>query len=891
VPTSAGRPVFAQPELVRIKILLAVLAGFYALRILLLTRSLRHGTAGPNAFVSLEKPHQALKSLTAEMASTVGAEFRGAYLEDPTIFYDGWASHIFLYKHPTKELYLWFRLLAQATDQRVAILRRSGDTVEELPRQGEPWPEAWQGAADQMPDEAENLETSEFVELVGQFMQSKAAKMTSCFTVLNAKRWKLPWATAIRQAIKCQGVKEPKVLRYEGDGLTVTTRSPLGEPDDDNIGYFFQNDQVSANLDLLVYERAQEKKATPKSWWWLPLSFIAFVVSFSFLMDFDTALILAGVIFLHEIGHWLAMRFFGYQNTRFFFLPFFGGAAVGRKKHPKLHQVILVLLAGPIPGVVLAVVLTALWNPDIQTGAGLAVLMLWFINALNLLPIVPLDGGRVVETLLFSKKPWAEMAFRAGAIALLGWAAWNSVDSILVVLVFILLVGTPHAWKLTNISEAIRNRSPQGQAPDILVAEEILRRYPAGVHSQSIRTTTLGQVFPKVSSSPGSWGASLAWLAVYLFCLAFALVSLPLTNYLAMPHQLLEEVEVRHRALTEYKQEMAGEKNGWEVLEQWFEQGRAPDDVNDQILSVFEGAHNPLGMQVALEFSEFTDRWERARISRDLVREALSKPAFFPNQPMSPLVFRDVERLAQCMILYDLEQGNPSDGLELLGSLYSMPREKLVDESFLRACVGSLKDSRELLLQVLSHYQLEPAQYESLLRMQRSSRLTLDEALAYLDFATRNYQETMGYGESSNLIIWGELRRQFAAFQRVRETLKKDWPRFSYGEERPVYGGGMDLLPEIHDLEVAGLLITEIKLLQSQSGQLPSSLQQLETEVEPDRWSYEVKGDQFELHLGEELFYPYPSDETVDGFRELYKYYLEYEIQPDGSEDREAKVE
>jgi len=39
-------------------------------------------------------------------------------------------------------------------------------------------------------------------------------------------------------------------------------------------------------------------------------------------------LTLVGILFLHEAGHWLAMRYYGYQDTAIFFIPFLG-AMVG----------------------------------------------------------------------------------------------------------------------------------------------------------------------------------------------------------------------------------------------------------------------------------------------------------------------------------------------------------------------------------------------------------------------------------------------------------------------------------------------------------------------------------------------------------------------------------
>src|SRR5215831_9452065 len=43
----------------------------------------------------------------------------------------------------------------------------------------------------------------------------------------------------------------------------------------------------------------------------------------------DVAVVI-GVLFLHEVGHWAAMRLSGYRNTSIFFIPFFGAGTSGR---------------------------------------------------------------------------------------------------------------------------------------------------------------------------------------------------------------------------------------------------------------------------------------------------------------------------------------------------------------------------------------------------------------------------------------------------------------------------------------------------------------------------------------------------------------------------------
>ncbi len=113
--------------------------------------------------------------------------------------------------------------------------------------------------------------------------------------------------------------------------------------------------------------------------------------------------VVIGVILLHELGHLFGMWAFGYKDLRIFFIPFFGGAASGRKAGAPGWQQVIVLFLGPVPGVVvggvLAMVNLAVQEPLLGDVAG----TMFLINAFNLIPLSPLDGGRIFELALFRR--------------------------------------------------------------------------------------------------------------------------------------------------------------------------------------------------------------------------------------------------------------------------------------------------------------------------------------------------------------------------------------------------------------------------------------------------------------------------------------------------------
>ncbi len=146
---------------------------------------------------------------------------------------------------------------------------------------------------------------------------------------------------------------------------------------------------------------------------------------------------LVGVLMVHELGHALGMLLFGYSDVRIFFIPLFGAAAAGRKRGVARWKEGLVLLMGPMPGLVAGTIL-------LLTGAdGLlrtVALQLVAINAFNLLPLAPLDGGQLFQLLLFSRHRHTEIGFQViAALALAAGGAYLKLWVLAIIGVFILI--------------------------------------------------------------------------------------------------------------------------------------------------------------------------------------------------------------------------------------------------------------------------------------------------------------------------------------------------------------------------------------------------------------------------------------------------------------------
>jgi hypothetical protein len=183
-----------------------------------------------------------------------------------------------------------------------------------------------------------------------------------------------------------------------------------------------------ACADLLA---ASPEASTPRGhrWRWFLIGLILFVLVLAAGNSAAKVGILVGVLLFHELGHFLGMLLFGYKDVTMFFVPFLGAAVTGRKDRAPVWQQVVILLLGPLPGLVLG---TVLWINLLQTQHPLicqAAGWLIALNLLNLAPLEPLDGGRLVNLLLFYRRPRCEAAavcLSAVTVALVGEFVFGS---------------------------------------------------------------------------------------------------------------------------------------------------------------------------------------------------------------------------------------------------------------------------------------------------------------------------------------------------------------------------------------------------------------------------------------------------------------------------------
>jgi Zn-dependent protease len=253
------------------------------------------------------------------------------------------------------------------------------------------------------------------------------------------------------------------------------------------------------------------------TWKGFLLSAAAFAASAFLFPHWQFFLWLIPFLLLHELGHFAAMRAFGHKDATIRFVPFFGAATMTTTRFKKLSHEMIVLLAGPVPGLVLAFVIFQL--TDFHSGGQLmsVAITLVTINGLNLLPVHPLDGGRVVHALLTAGRPRLDLALKGLAGAAFLAAALKYDDFTLVILgggILLFFRSGVKQWRLERAIRARPDFAPGLSEPARrrLIFEAMKGHEPG---DQNLWLAAVQELEVALSHEPRRWAVVLPWLAVY----------------------------------------------------------------------------------------------------------------------------------------------------------------------------------------------------------------------------------------------------------------------------------------------------------------------------------------------------------------------------------------
>ncbi|WP_185897409.1 M50 family metallopeptidase [Paenibacillus zeisoli] len=117
---------------------------------------------------------------------------------------------------------------------------------------------------------------------------------------------------------------------------------------------------------------------------------------------------LFGIVFVHELGHVAAARWFGISVLSVTMLPFGGNAVMEDTGNITAGKEIVIALAGPFQNLVLIGITLLLHQNAVWEGAfpDYFIQCNMLIALFNLLPILPLDGGKISQALCSLSLPY-----------------------------------------------------------------------------------------------------------------------------------------------------------------------------------------------------------------------------------------------------------------------------------------------------------------------------------------------------------------------------------------------------------------------------------------------------------------------------------------------------
>ncbi len=134
-----------------------------------------------------------------------------------------------------------------------------------------------------------------------------------------------------------------------------------------------------------------------------PLFFVVVIITIIYSATIFLFALLAAVL-LHEFAHAMTARYFGVASKKFVLMPF-GGAMEIECSFLTSRQKNIILLAGPIVSLLASLIFGVIvWLfPEYFIVFEYLVSANFLIGAMNLLPIYPLDGGKMLSSILKPK--------------------------------------------------------------------------------------------------------------------------------------------------------------------------------------------------------------------------------------------------------------------------------------------------------------------------------------------------------------------------------------------------------------------------------------------------------------------------------------------------------
>lgn len=245
------------------------------------------------------------------------------------------------------------------------------------------------------------------------------------------------------------------------------------------------------------------------------------------------------IILIHELGHLLAMKAFGYKDVKMFFVPFFGAAVTGKHENVSSVKKTIISLAGPVPGIIIGILLMNLSFISNSNEIYNISLMFLFLNGLNLLPLYPFDGGKFMTEIFFNRNKYLEFSIKLLAIATFWFLALELNDIVFGLIGLTVMISMGASIKLASLAQELKDRGKityQGKLLELnattknRIVNSLIKKFP-NPHGKQYYNNLVTELWERLTYVPPKIISTIVLLLVYLYFLTISILNvLPQEN-------------------------------------------------------------------------------------------------------------------------------------------------------------------------------------------------------------------------------------------------------------------------------------------------------------------------------------------------------------------------
>ena len=236
------------------------------------------------------------------------------------------------------------------------------------------------------------------------------------------------------------------------------------------------------------------------------------------------------VLFIHEAGHLTAMKLFKYSDVKMFFLPFIGAAVAGREPTPYSSKKALVSIAGPLPGLFIGLFFVVLHSGMKERIYYDIASMFIFINAFNLLPLYPLDGGRFFDLILFSRNYAVEVIFKVVTSLLFVILAISLQTWVLILIPLFILLSLRTSYYVYKATKGLKAELSDASIETLSLDEKIVggirsrldEKALSGKRTLKNLASLVDMTWQRLFNIPPNPVKTVSLLFLYVLCVCFA---------------------------------------------------------------------------------------------------------------------------------------------------------------------------------------------------------------------------------------------------------------------------------------------------------------------------------------------------------------------------------